>query len=96
MTSELETNLVAVERIEEYCQTPTEVNFIKTQAVNKALMFIRKIREFLTNQRNEKSKNEAVVNHILVLFLIGWEKNACIFNQSESLGNQGQSSRAYH
>ena len=30
MTSELETNLVAVERIKEYCETPTEVTFIIT------------------------------------------------------------------
>lgn len=29
MTSELETNLVAVERIDEYCVAPTEVIFRK-------------------------------------------------------------------
>lgn len=38
MTSELETNLVAVERIEEYCQTPTEVNFIKVQTAANNLV----------------------------------------------------------
>lgn len=38
MTSELETNLVAVERIEEYCETPTEVNFIKVQTATNNLV----------------------------------------------------------